>query len=171
MLLRLSRLSCTFRPTCAGERKDTVRIRSRLHRELDDIINESGDRQQLVRDGAGIGKERSLLFLLFDPVRLQDSAQIHIGVRLLPAVVASGFAKFTQGAPVVAGTAVVMAFECHRPGRFLNQHGGLVGVRLIERADAFHGCGEPSSGQYCAIQESRSNAGIVCFHSSSGPSV
>ena len=120
---------------CAGERKDTVRIRSRLHRELDDIINESGDRQQLVRDGAGIGKERSLLFLLFDPVRLQDSAQIHIGVRLLPAVVASGFAKFTQGAPVVARTAVVMAFECHRPGRFLNQHGGLVGVRLIERAD------------------------------------
>ena len=28
-----------------------------------------------------------------------------------------------------------MAFECNRPGRFLNQHGGLVGVRLIERAD------------------------------------
>ena len=120
---------------CAGERKNTVRIRSRLHRELDDIINESGNRQQLVRDGSGIGKERSLLFLLFDSVRLQDSAQIHIGVRLLPAIVASGFAKFTQGAPVVAGTAVVMAFECHRPGRFLNQHGGLVGVRLIERAD------------------------------------
>ena len=48
---------------------------------------------------------------------------------------ASGFAKFTQGAPVVARTAVVMAFECHRPGRFLNQHGGLVCVRLIERAD------------------------------------
>ena len=48
---------------------------------------------------------------------------------------ASGFAEFTQGAPVVAGTAVVMAFECHRSGWFLNQNGGLVGVRLIERAD------------------------------------
>ena len=126
---------------CAAERQNAVRILSGPHGVFRVFLDEARHVEQLLRQrrehrllvGLRLGRWRLRLRLLG-----QDAGDVHVRERLFLPVVTAGFAQFAELEPVVAGAGIVMTPEGDCPVRLLDQNGGPVAVRVVERANGKH---------------------------------
>ncbi len=113
----------------AAERQEPIRLWGTAHGEVRDLVDESGNVQELFADLAGVASEFKAILLLFevadiDGLRLHQAADVY-GGRLLRfrLVVTAWLVHFAELSPVVAGTRVVVASKSDGTRWFLDEDG------------------------------------------------